>query len=268
MPNYHRWLDRLQVMDLKYRPSTKYLLSLVLVAFLLGAWVTFIVLNSDEPVVKHIGGGKLQRVTAELETQTQELATRNLELSVEREANAQMQDMFAQQMKKQKELEHELAFYRSIMSPDDNAEGVAIHGLEMTPGALADEFNFKLILTQLQKRKQAIQGRTEITLIGVQDGKSVELSVNKLTGSKLEFDFRYFQVIDTKVTVPAGFNVVQVKVKVVVPSSRWTKNSQTEHVYSVPELLQGEKEPRVILEQNSQVTDNLPQKTDVRGSND
>lgn len=135
MPNYHRWLDRLQVMDLKYRPSTKYLLSLVLVAFLLGAWVSFIVLNSDEPVVKHIGGGKLQRVTAELEAQTQELATRNLELSVEREANAQMQDMFAQQMKKQKELERELAFYRSIMSPDDNAEGVAIHGLEMTGSA-------------------------------------------------------------------------------------------------------------------------------------
>ncbi|QYJ78016.1 DUF6776 family protein [Shewanella acanthi] len=267
MPNYHRWLDRLQVMDRKYRPSTVYLLLLVLVAFVLGAWVSFMLLNSDDPVVKHIGG-KTQRLTAELEAQTQLLASKNLELTVEREANAQMQGMFAEQMKKQKELERDLAFYRSIMSPDDNAEGVAIHGMEMTQGALKNELLFKLILTQLQKRKQAVQGRTEITLIGVQDGKPAELSVNKLTGGKLEFDFRYFQVIETKVTLPDGFNLSQVKVKVVVPSSRWTKNSQTEHVYSVPELLQGEKEPRVILEQNSQVTDNLPQKTDVRGSND
>ncbi|MCT8942560.1 hypothetical protein MYF52_05350 [Shewanella putrefaciens] len=268
MPNYHRWLDWLQGIDSKYRSSSVYLLLLVLVAFLLGAWISFCILSSDESVVKHIGSNKSQRLTAELEEQTQLLATRNLELSIEREANAQMQEMFGQQIKKQKDLEYELAFYRSIMSPDDNAEGIAIHGLEMTPGALADEYNLKLILTQLQKRKQAIQGRAELTLIGVQEGKSVELSVNKLTGSKLEFDFRYFQVIDTKVTVPAGFNLLQVKVKVVVPSSRWTKNSQTERVYSVPELLQGEKEPRVILEQNSQVTDNLPQKTNVRGSND
>lgn len=267
MPNYHRWLDRLQVMERKYRSSSVYLSFLVLVAFLLGAWVSFILLSSDEPVVKHISS-KSQRLTAELEAQTQLLATRNLELSVEREANAQMQQMFGEQLKKQQELQRELAFYRSIMAPDDNAEGVAIHGLEMTPGVLADEYNLKLVLTQLQKRKQAIQGRAELTLIGLQDGKSAELSVNKLTGSKLEFDFRYFQVIDTKVTVPAGFNVLKVKVKVVVPSSRWTKNSQTEHVYSAPELLQGEKEPRVILEQNSQVKDNLPQKTDVRGSND
>lgn len=268
MPNYHRWRDRLQVKDPKYCSSTMYLLLLVLMAFALGAWVSFMMLNSDEPVVKHIGGGKLQRVTAELEVQTQLLATRNLELSVEREANAQMQKMFSEQLKKQEELQRELMFYRSIMTPEDNAEGVAIYGLEMTQGALVGEYSLKLILTQLQKRKQAIQGRTELTLIGLQDGKPAELSVNKLTGSKLEFDFRYFQVIDTEVSVPAGFNLQKVKVNVIVPSSRWTKNSQTEHVYSVPELLQGEKEPRVILEQNSQVTDNLPQITDVRGSND
>ncbi|MGI1987383.1 DUF6776 family protein [Shewanella glacialipiscicola] len=266
MPNYSHWLNRLQMMDRKYRPSSIYLSCLVLVAFLLGAWISFLLLSSDNPIVKH--SSKAQDLNVELAAQTQLLATRNLELSVEREANAQMQDMFGQQLKKQKELEHELAFYRSIMTPDDNAEGVAIHGLEITPGALTDDYKLKLVLTQLQKRKQSIQGRAELTLIGVQNGKSVNLSVNKLTDSKLEFDFRYFQVIDTKVTVPAGFNLQQVKVKVLVPSSRWTKNSQTEQVYSAPELLQGEKEPRVILEQNSQVKDNLPQKTDVRGSND
>ena len=92
--------------------------------------------------------------------------------------------------------------------------------------------------------------------------------MNKLTGSKLEFDFRYFQVIDTKVTVPAGFSLQQVKVKVLVPSSRWTKNSQTEHVYSALSYYRVKKNHGVILEQNSQVKDNLPQKTDVRGSND
>lgn len=263
MPNYHRWLDRLQVFDRQYRPSSVYLSLLVLVAFLCGALVCFMLLSSDEPVVKHISS-KTQRLSAELVEKNQLLATQNLELSVEREANAQMQGMFSQQIKKQQALEHELAFYRSIMSPDDNAEGVAIHGVEMLQGTKADEYRIKVILTQLQKRRQPIQGRTELTLIGMQAGKRVELSVNKLADTKLEFDFRYFQMIETQVTTPADFTLQQLKVKVLVPSSRWTKKAQTEHVYSLPELIPEEKEPVVILEQNSQVTDNLPQKTEVK----
>ncbi|MGL5360992.1 MAG: DUF6776 family protein [Shewanella sp.] len=265
MANFRGGLNWLQRMD-HYRPSSIHLAILVLVAFLLGAGGSYSWLNRDtdsEPQE-----GSLEGIFAEQETQTQQLAARNLELAVAQEANAQMQQMFGEQLKKEQELQRELAFYRSLMKPDDNAEGVAIHGLEMTQGARAEEYHLKLILAQLQKRKQAIQGLVELTLIGQQAGKPLELNVNKLTGAKLAFDFRYFQVIDTPVTVPAGFNLQQVKVKVLVPASRWTKNSQTQRLYSLPELIAGEKEPAVILEQNSQVTDNLPQKTDVRGSND
>ncbi|MGL4446682.1 MAG: DUF6776 family protein [Shewanella sp.] len=266
MPNVRGGLNWLQRMDLQYRPSSVSLVLFVLVAFLLGAWASYSWFNLGAGLAQHESDS--EELTSELESQTQQLAARNLELAVAQEANAQMQQMFGEQLKKQQELQRELAFYRSLMTPDDNAEGVAIHGLEMTQGSLAREYHLKLILTQLQKRKQAIQGLVELTLIGQQAGKPRELSVNKLMGTKLAFDFRYFQVIDTPVTVPEDFNLQQVKVKVVVPASRWTKNSQTEHVYSLPELMQGEKEPPVILEQNSQVTDNLPQKTDVRGSND
>lgn len=265
MAKFSAWRTRLK-RDLQYRRAFMYVVASVLVAFLLGAWLGLKVLGPVQSVALHLGDHQVP--PEEFEAQAQQLAARNLELSVEREANAQMQQMFAEQVKKQQELQRELALYRSILTPNDNAEGVAIHGLEMTPTASADEYLFKLILTQQQKRKQAIQGRAEITLIGLQDGNHVELSLNKLVDAKLEFNFRYFQVIDTQVTVPAGFNLQKVKVKVIVPASRWTKNSQTEQTYSVPELLQVEKEPPVILEQNTQVTDNLPQKTDVRGSND
>ncbi|QBF83879.1 hypothetical protein EXU30_15235 [Shewanella maritima] len=40
MLNYHRWLDRLQVFERKSRSSSFYLLSLMCVAFLLGAAFT------------------------------------------------------------------------------------------------------------------------------------------------------------------------------------------------------------------------------------
>jgi hypothetical protein len=49
-------------------------------------------------------------------------------------------------------------------------------------------------------------------------------------------------------------------VKVKVAARRGVKGGEIEQVYNVPELLMGEKELRVILEQNSQVKDNSLQK--------
>ncbi|WP_412522840.1 DUF6776 family protein [Shewanella chilikensis] len=267
MANYHRWLDRLQVMERNIRPSSLYLLLLVMVAFLTGLLSYHFFIPPAEVKFQR-NDGKSQRLQIELQEQAQQLASRNLELSLAKEANEEMQQLFNKQHKKQQELERELAFYRSIMAPEYNAEGVAIHGLELMPLATAGQFRLKLVLTQLQKRKQALKGRSEILLIGMQEGKQVELNLAKLVDTKLAFNFKYFQVLEAEFTLPEGFELQQMKAKVVVPASRWSKGAETEQSFSLPELLEGEKDPGIILEQNSQVTDNLPQQTDVRGSND
>ncbi|NMH65759.1 DUF6776 family protein [Shewanella salipaludis] len=267
MLNYHRWRDRLQVLERKFRPSSLYLSLLVLVAFTLGGLSCYQLLTSEQPLLQH-NSDKVQKLLAQVQEQAQQLASRNLELAVEREANNHMQQMFAEQLQQQQELQHELGFYRSIMAPENNAEGVAIHGLELTPGLLAGQYRLKLILTQLQKRRQKIKGKGELTLMGIQEGEPLELSLSQLMDGKLNFDFRYFQVLEAEFSLPEGFNLQRILAKVIVPSSRWTKGSQTEQSFDAAELLQGEKEPRVILEQNSQVKDNLPQQTEVRGSND
>lgn len=267
MANYHRWLDRLQVMERNIRPSSPYLLLLVMVAFLAGLLsYHFFIPPTEVKLLRN--DAKSQRLQGQLQEQAQLLASRNLELSLAREANEQMQQLFNKQHKKQQELERELAFYRSIMAPERNADGVAIHGLELTPLAAPGQYRLKLVLTQLQKRKQALKGRSEILLIGMQEGKQVELNLAKLVDTKLAFNFKYFQVLETDFTLPEGFELQQMNVKVIVPASRWNKGAETEQSFNLTELLEGEKDPGIILEQNSQVTDNLPQQIDVRGSND
>lgn len=277
MPNYHRWLDRLQVMDRKYRASSLYLGLLMLVAFILGVASYHFYLDLAPVQMQHSSSAK-KKLLAELELQATTLANRNLELSIEREANRNMQIMFAEQHKKEQQLERELAFYRSVLVPEDSAEGVAIYGLELSPAPTKGFYHAKLILIQQQKRKQEIKGVSEIILFGQQDGKMVELSLAKLNDTKLDFKFRYFQMLETSFQLPEGFTLLQVKVKVTIPASRWTKLAQTEQLYNAAELLGNgatvddertdEKEPRAILEQNSQVIDNSAQQTDVRGSND
>ncbi|MCG9695904.1 DUF6776 family protein [Shewanella sp. Isolate11] len=293
MLNYHRWVDRMQVIERKIRPSSVYLLSLSIVAFLIGV-LTWDLWSSQYPLYQETGSKREVELSKALTAQAEVLAARNLELSVEREANNNMQQMFAVQHQKQKELERELAFYRSVMAPEYQADGVAIHGLEMTPSLLSNQYRIKLILTQLQKRKQALKGHAELTFVGLQQGKVSQLTLASLVEDKLEFSFRYFQVLETELILPADFELSRIEVKVTVPSSRWNKGASVEQSFSAQELFNTTSdvpsssdaqndasddntnnnnetispEPRLLLEQNGQVSDNSAQQTDVRGSND
>ncbi|QYJ76206.1 MULTISPECIES: DUF6776 family protein [Shewanella] len=267
MANYQRWLDRLQVMERKFRPSSWYLFLLMLVAFLLGALSYHLTLSMEQPVL-NLGGGRAKQLAEELKTQNQLLASRNLELAVEKEANVQMQTMFTEQAAKQRELERELAFYRAVMAPNENAEGVTIHGMELTASPVEGQQRLKVVLTQLQKRRQNIKGSLDLTLVGLVDNKLTSLQLQDV-GAKLDnFDFRYFQVLETPVTFPAEFQLTTIKAKIRVSKGRYNQAALAEQEFSLPMLTGETKEPGIILEQNSQVTDNSGQQSEVRGSND
>ncbi|WP_372873025.1 DUF6776 family protein [Shewanella sp.] len=267
MVNYQRWLDRLQVMERKFRPSSWYLGLLMLVAFLLGALSYHLTLSLDQPVL-NLGGGKSKQLAEQLNKQNQLLASRNLELAVEKEANSQMQAMFAEQAAKQRELERELAFYRAVMMPNENAEGVTIHGMELLPAIQDGQQRIKVVLTQLQKRRQNIKGKLELTLTGLVDNQPSNLALEDIGGQLEPFDFRYFQVLETPVNLPEGFQLTGIKAKLKVTKGRYNKAAQAEQEFTLPMLTGETKEPGIILEQNSQVTDNSEQQSEVRGSND
>ena len=153
-------------------------------------------------------------------------------------------------------LEKELAFYRSVMVTDADVEGVAIHGVELSQGVAPEQYQLRLILTQLQKRKVKVKTNATVLLLGTLNGGPAELSLSELINKKLDFEFNYFQIMDSDFVLPSGFNLQRIMVKVKVAASRGVKGGEIEQVFNVPELLMGEKELRVILEQNSQVKDN------------
>ncbi|MDF0533773.1 hypothetical protein KDN34_12110 [Shewanella yunxiaonensis] len=268
MANYHRWLLRLQLLERSIRPSSLYLLGLLLVAFAVGA-LSLSLWQDNSPTSNKSNVKKINQLTSELNSQSQILASRNLELQLAKESNKEMQEMFAKQHQKQQDLERELAFYRSIMAPENNVDGVAINGIELQPGHKKRSYRLRIVLTQLQKRKQSLTGRAEVSLQGLKSGKENEIQLESLIGKdKLGFSFKYFQVLEVEFVLPEAFELQRLSAKVIVPASRWSKGGETEQSYSVPELLTGEKDSGIILEQESQVLDNPPQQSDVRGSND
>ncbi|QLE84548.1 hypothetical protein FLM48_05255 [Shewanella sp. Scap07] len=236
MPNYHRWANRMQANERKIRPSSVYLLLLVMVAFLLGGlvWQTW---QEYQAAQVEVDDSREVQLRGQLQQQAEVLAARNLALTLEQEANKNMQQLFAEQHNKQQQLERELAFYRSIMAPENNAEGVAIHGLELIPSQLDNKYRLKLILTQLQKRKQSLKGQAKLVFTGLQEGEVVNIPLTELSEQSFAFQFRYFQVLETEVILPAGFELNRVTVDVTVPATRWTKRAQTEQTFERDDIL-------------------------------
>ncbi|GIU47899.1 MULTISPECIES: DUF6776 family protein [Shewanella] len=236
MLNYHRMLDRLQVQERKLRSSGLYLSALIIISFVVGV-LSHTVFISEVVEPEH-EAAEITALKTELKQQSHVVSRLDMALSIEKEANANMKQMFGKQIQQQKTLEQELAFYRSLVSPEKEIDGVAIHGLELSKGLLPDSYQMRLILTQLQKRKSIVKGVADIVLVGVQNEKQVEISLSDLEIEQFNFGFRYFQMFDAEISLPQGFDLQRIKAVVQVSASRGVKGGRIEQTFEISELLE------------------------------
>ena len=111
----------------------------------------------------------------------------------------------------------DLAFYKSIVSPEDGIQGLRIHRFEVQPGMEPREFLLKLTLVQAMRHDSVAAGLADVVLHGTEDGRPARHSVGELLGrpkAQLPFSFRYFQTLEQAVTLPEGFEAFEVAVQV------------------------------------------------------
>jgi hypothetical protein len=155
------------------------------------------------------------------------LRSRDAELAIQltrNEVDRHALEMVRKELAGQEEaiagLEEGLGFYRSLMSPDEVAPGLSLRGLELTEAGQPRQYNYRIVVQQEARKHDQVQGSLIVRLKGVQDGRSVELGLEQLSE---DFDggpilqFRYFQSIEGRLTLPEGFDpgavVVQVRTR-------------------------------------------------------
>lgn len=101
--------------------------------------------------------------------------------------------------------QEDLAFYRGIVS--DQETGLRVQGLELVPGTAPDEYSLRLVLAQAIRADRRISGSVQIKIEGVKDETPQTLSLKEVGGdaARLAFAFRYFQNVDTDLSLPVGF---------------------------------------------------------------
>jgi hypothetical protein len=157
---------------------------------------------------------RLEKQNARLNAKVAEL---EMARKLDREAYGQVERTLGELQAQLSRKSDDLAFYKSIVSPEDGIQGLRIHRFEVQPGTEPREFLLKLTLVQAMRHDSVAAGLADVVLHGTEDGRPARHSVGELLGrpkAQLPFSFRYFQTLEQAVTLPEAFDAFEVEVQV------------------------------------------------------
>ena len=150
---------------------------------------------------------------------------------VDNQSNQQLVETVKQLQDSQRQLESELKFYRNIMAPELDKQGLTIAEFELSKQSPASNPRFKLVLTQAGRQEQFLKGDVELKLHGKIDGVAKVYRFRELgtfTSRDFQFQFRYFQNIEGELSLPDGFIAEYVTVEAKTKGLRKNQTAQTQ----------------------------------------
>lgn len=168
--------------------------------------------------------------TQSIERLQAELVAADLSLEVDREAAVALKESIRELKDEVASLTEEVNFYKSLMAPSSVARGLQIADFELLAMERPDQFTFHLLLTQVESRRDWVQGSATLEVHGrhraagpltggselatVAAEQVLELTEIAADGTyPLKFRFRYFQDLTGVITLPSGFEPERIVVK-------------------------------------------------------
>ena len=114
-------------------------------------------------------------------------------------------------------LKEEVAFYRGIVSAGKE-KGLKIQTFVVDKENSSGAYRFQLVLTQNLKRVKIISGTVKLNIVDEQNGKPRRLLLSDMSGQQansLKFEFKFFQRIEGRFTLPDGFKPDRLQIQVV-----------------------------------------------------
>ncbi|MFT5082959.1 MAG: hypothetical protein ACI9Y1_000996 [Lentisphaeria bacterium] len=158
----------------------------------------------------------IARLRSELSTSSerneeleQVVANINLGAEVDRKANEDVRQKMIQLNEKIAQLEEENGFYRGLMSPTKNKQGLDIGSVEISQTERTGVYNYKVVMQQLANNHQLLSGTLEYKVVGRTNGEPVSYFLNELSSQvdsvAIKLRFKYFQTIEGEMQIPLGF---------------------------------------------------------------
>ena len=140
---------------------------------------------------------------------------------IDRESIVSVRERIKQFQDQRLKMEEELAFLRGIVSTGSKKHSLRVQNFRLEPGLESGQYTYKFSVAQVINSGIIAKGRIEISVEGLQDGRTTQLSLNQIADDKadsIKMRFRYFQNIEGKLQIPEGFEPATFNIEV-KPSS-------------------------------------------------
>lgn len=134
-------------------------------------------------------------------------------------------------------MQSELVFYKNIMAPSESSRGLQIDRVRIRSAGADDVFEFMVVLVQRGDNKNYLSGSADVTLIGLRNDQRETIALKELSGdiekTDIKLRFKYFQEVEGKLTLPEGFEPLELRV---VARRDGSDSAQVERTYDWDEL--------------------------------
>jgi hypothetical protein len=165
----------------------------------------------------------------DLETTKATLVERDRQLQIEKASQSELARTVAQLQDENSGLKEDLGFLRNIMSSGTTPEGLALSNLKIERDGKANQFRYRMLLTQGGQRKQDFKGKVQIVARLDKDGAVSTATFPDLAGGDAAgaVEFRFYQKIEGRFEIPDGSVLKSAEVRVLALPGGQVKLSRT-----------------------------------------
>lgn len=169
-------------------------------------------------------------IRAELEATKSALAERDRQLQIERASQGELARSVAQLQEENASVKEDLGFLRNIMSSGAMPEGIGVSNLKIEKDAkAANEYRYRMVLTQGGERKQDFRGKVQIVAHVAQNGAMSTITFPDASAGEAAgvLDFRFYQKVEGRFAIPEGSTLKSADVRVLAMPGGQVKLSRT-----------------------------------------
>jgi hypothetical protein len=139
--------------------------------------------------------------------------------TVDQQALDSVQQTIVAQREKISQLEEDVLFYKQIMSPENDENGLVIGQLDLVATDVSGTIRYKMELKQQGNNENVINGHANINILGMRNSQEISIPLSALSATQPDEDirlqFRYFQNIEGELTLPDNFEPTKVQIMAV-----------------------------------------------------
>ena len=228
----------------QHRPWFKWIIIafgivLLIISFFIGRWDQDRVLEDSYEMIQQLNED-IDQLAERNDIMVEKSARFSADGKIDRNAYNAVNETLVKLQQEILYLKEELFFYRGIVAPSQSEYAINIQEFSILSDNAENTYSYKIVLTKSGRSNYSIRGEVELTVEGLLDGEIQSFALNELKDTdknKLKYSFRYFQIFEGIMNLPAQFYPEKVTV---VVKSKTKKVKSIENTFNWAEIISGE----------------------------